>query len=1173
MLNYKISCFYLIVNKMKLLLDGKKRKIYFRKDNTSYYKSNGIENDITKYFKKTGGLKKKYIDLLIENNINKKLIVGGKHTTTFQSKLIFKPISIRKSLKGKNSTASRMWDSDTIKDIYKKLLYIFLICKIHYTLKGKLFSEEDSIYPNRTKKIKTIIDILNGNYFYIVINDAKLIESTFYERIKSICGKHRYLFQIKKDNVLDKDYVFGKSVTEANYMLNDAVYEKILEEVNFLDIITKINLMDSFNLNEEPNPSSNYKEAILQDRNISNKTNLDILKVIMISKDLFKNLDMSLTLEEIQANDPEYCDRVIHLIDEKKKYLEIFKLKTITGVSNDFLLSNTDFNAKYEEEKILYNKFNALWEKIISENSSNDTYDVSESNEFLYTLEYKNEKSERTLNKTNKFNYLLTFQDKITKIPSDKINQKIRTTALVTIEYLTTTYFNNNFLSKIYNDLIDYYINQVEETIGTKLTTYLSIRNKNVSLSRVHKTIKPIKPKKTDVEFYKVGGTDTSDTSDTSEKYTGFSSVFGKFSDNNLERVYNNTEKFTEMKSLFDGLVNDSSAVLIFGYGYSGSGKTYTLFGGSNYDLTPPVYEEGITQLAIKYFTNEKESTIKIKAIYELYNDNYNIINAVSGNENPYKPFIKRQDFIEFRPNVDLDKYTRRYYDIDYEQPIKVKWAEYQQNIKDIVALKQRPTTGSKRLTVDEPKKKPAQKNSSHITKDTPITESIYVYKYINSEIECDEPISYENFSTTTSNSFSSVNLTEFKSLYDKIEDYRKQINHIMPTANNPSSSRGHLFIDFEIVKDDITSYLTICDMGGRENPNDLLLGTKIYNMINGVSGVSTDLLVNEPHIISKDETEMYNYNINKTPNLKKDIGNDIKGLLENLHIEHKGKFRHDKYPGILQLYKSFYSTPSIIDYFYQDQHTDYNTYQPLLFSGMNESDRKLPTSRALSKMTLEQSNDLLIKFYKIFFKCIKQGFYINDSINQLLNKFQADTTNISTEEIKYIENANRDGKCILESLIEKTYPSGIKKHDFDNYRFQKAAQGFNNYGWYTNSLPYECITDVESRQNPNVYLDDASSIATSRSKPYKLITKIYKNSYFQYNPNKITPASEITKDNLAIGRIYDTFGTLESNSGIPRKYVVIGCVRDSDNFVDDDKKTLHFLKTVSTSRLTDNIL
>jgi hypothetical protein len=1152
---------------MKLLLDGKKRKIYFRKDNTSYYKSNGIENDITKYFKKTGGLKKKYIDLLIENNINKKLIVGGKHTTTFQSKLIFKPISIRKSLKGKNSTASRMWDSDTIKDIYKKLLYIFLICKIHYTLKGKLFSEIDSKFPNRTKKIKTIIDIVYGNYFYILINDPKLIGTTFYQKIKSSCGKNRYVFQIKNG------YVFGKSVNEANYMVNDAVYENILEEVTVLDIITKINLMDSFELNEEPNFSSNYKDAILQHRSISNHTNLDILKVIMISKDLFKNLDMNLTLEEIQANDPEYCDRAIHLTNEKKKYLEIFKLKTtITDVNKTFLVSNIGFNANYEKEKILYNNFNALWEKIINENSTNINYNVSESNETLYTHQYKTEKNERVLNKTNKFNYLLIFEDKITKIPSDKINQKIRITALSTIEYLKTTYFNNNFLSKIYNDLIDYYINQVEETIGTKLTTYLSIRNKNVSLSRVHKTTKPIKPKKTDVEFYKVGGTDTSDTS---EKYTGFSSVFGKFRDNNLEQVYNNEQKFEEMKSLFDGLVNDKSAVLIFGYGYSGSGKTYTLFGGSNYDFTPPVYEEGITQLAIKYFTNEKESTIKIKAIYELYNDKYNIINAVSDNENPYKPFIKRKDFIDFRPNLDIDKYTRTYYDIDYEKPIIERMEEYKRKRNALLETnKSRPTSAKQRLV--KPDIEPATPNKEHITKNTPITESIYVYKYINSKIECDEPISYENFSTTTSNSFSSVNLAEFKSLYDKIEDYRKQINHIMPTANNPSSSRGHLFIDFEIVKDDITSYLTICDMGGRENPNDLLLGTKIYNMINGVSGVSTDLLVNEPHIISKDETEMYNYNINKTQYREKTIGNNIKGLLENLQIEHNGKFRHDKYPGILQLYKSFYSTPSIIDYFYQDQHTDYNTYQPLLFSGMNESDRQLPTARALSKMTLDQSNDLLIKFYKIFFKCIKQGFYINDSINQLLNKFQADTTNISTEEIKYIENANRDGKCILESLIEKTYPSGIKKHNFDNfdnYRFQKAAQGFNNYGWYTNSLPYECITDVESGQNPNVYLDDASSIATSRSKPYKLRTKIYKNSYFQYNPNKITPASGITKDNLAIGRIYDTFGTLESISGIPRKYVVIGCVRDSDNFVDDDKKTLQFLKTVSTSRLTDNIL
>ena len=70
---------------MKLLLDGKPRNIYFRKDNTAYYKNNGIENNITEYFKKTGELKKTYSNLLVENNKtisvqplkNRKIILGG----------------------------------------------------------------------------------------------------------------------------------------------------------------------------------------------------------------------------------------------------------------------------------------------------------------------------------------------------------------------------------------------------------------------------------------------------------------------------------------------------------------------------------------------------------------------------------------------------------------------------------------------------------------------------------------------------------------------------------------------------------------------------------------------------------------------------------------------------------------------------------------------------------------------------------------------------------------------------------------------------------------------------------------------------------------------------------------------------------------------------------------
>lgn len=44
----------------------------------------------------------------------------------------------------------------------------------------------------------------------------------------------------------------------------------------------------------------------------------------------------------------------------------------------------------------------------------------------------------------------------------------------------------------------------------------------------------------------------------------------------------------------------------------------------------------------------------------------------------------------------------------------------------------------------------------------------------------------------------------------------------IRPTSNNPSSSRSHLFIVLKITTNDVPGYLTICDMGGRENPIEI---------------------------------------------------------------------------------------------------------------------------------------------------------------------------------------------------------------------------------------------------------------------------------------------------------------------------------------------------------------
>ena len=56
---------------MKLLIGGKRRNIYMRKDGSAYYKSGGQQVDVTHMFKKNGGgLKKQYIGG-VEGNLAK----------------------------------------------------------------------------------------------------------------------------------------------------------------------------------------------------------------------------------------------------------------------------------------------------------------------------------------------------------------------------------------------------------------------------------------------------------------------------------------------------------------------------------------------------------------------------------------------------------------------------------------------------------------------------------------------------------------------------------------------------------------------------------------------------------------------------------------------------------------------------------------------------------------------------------------------------------------------------------------------------------------------------------------------------------------------------------------------------------------------------------------------
>jgi hypothetical protein len=196
--------------------------------------------------------------------------------------------------------------------------------------------------------------------------------------------------------------------------------------------------------------------------------------------------------------------------------------------------------------------------------------------------------------------------------------------------------------------------------------------------------------------------------SQTSEAQAGGgTTMWGPFSDV-FDESKTNQDKYDSIKPVIETLPQGKTLV-VFGYGYSGSGKTYTLL-GENSVL-------GVTQIAIQDYITSGKKVAVVKA-FEYYNNSYDA-----------KTVIDRK----------LVGYTRT-------------------------------------------------------------TETVY---FSNVEI---------------------TNVPYFNGMCAEIENLRKTNGHIKPTPNNPASSRGHLFIHLSITDHTsrTTGNLIICDMGGRENPDEM---------------------------------------------------------------------------------------------------------------------------------------------------------------------------------------------------------------------------------------------------------------------------------------------------------------------------------------------------------------
>lgn len=184
---------------MKLLINDKKRNIYFRKDNTAYYKSGGSENDVTSMFKKTGGgLKKQFSNLLIEGDEKSTNMLGGKQKSRKNKLAVGGAIKKNFSFESISVTYDPNFNDgddgddvaakvDQIKDTHKALLLLSILKTLNYSPKEDS-DDFDLLEKNYASfgvsGIKESITAALNKITALTANNADTLK-TLYEQLKT----------------------------------------------------------------------------------------------------------------------------------------------------------------------------------------------------------------------------------------------------------------------------------------------------------------------------------------------------------------------------------------------------------------------------------------------------------------------------------------------------------------------------------------------------------------------------------------------------------------------------------------------------------------------------------------------------------------------------------------------------------------------------------------------------------------------------------------------------------------------------------------------------------------------------------------------------------------------------------------------------------------------------
>lgn len=296
-------------------------------------------------------------------------------------------------------------------------------------------------------------------------------------------------------------------------------------------------------------------------------------------------------------------------------------------------------------------------------------------------------------------------------------------------------------------------------------------------------------------------------------------------------------------------------SIVIFGYGLSGSGKTYSLIGEQD-TKNENAYHQGTIIQGLEYLF-QQGCHIEIDEIFEQCNDE--TLRSVNMYTNDEKrkiterlAFLKQEQtrLMAFNRN---SKVPPRLNNTSYEYDILNKYIsksidEFNDIIKNYFSVSDEKDNSffirSNLLMQDirnitqNPKYKAIPKiTGSAQNTHLPINMlfcKLYSYyskngidnlktKFnISNYIILEEiKIELDDINLYNDNVFSKQKLIQ---ILVKINEYRKKNKRIKATPNNTQSSRSHLYIVFKIsdIAENITGYITMVDMGGRENAYEI---------------------------------------------------------------------------------------------------------------------------------------------------------------------------------------------------------------------------------------------------------------------------------------------------------------------------------------------------------------